>query len=63
VGYVVPNSGCPQPLGHLRRAPSSTDTSGMVRPGGSRLSLAIELLVIAGLILVVVGAVLALLSG
>ena len=35
----------------------------MVRPGGSRLSLAVELLVIAGLILIVVGAVLALLSG
>jgi hypothetical protein len=35
----------------------------MVRPGGSRLSLVVELMVIGGLLLIVAGVVLALLSG
>jgi len=60
---VVPKSGCPQPRGHLRDAPGFTDISGMVRPGGSRLSLVIELLAVGGILLIVAGVVLALLSG
>jgi hypothetical protein len=37
--------------------------SGMVRPGGSRVSLVVELLVIGGLLLIVAGLVLAIVSG
>jgi hypothetical protein len=37
--------------------------SGMVRPGGSSVSLVVELLVIGGLLLIVAGLVLAIVSG